>query len=94
MTLPYPITNHYGETVAPTGHIRERIAASIYAAKPSGYELSVHFDVRLSDPVGFFLYGFKEKERSNFTQEWADNLLVALDKVGLKIIEIDDCEAA
>jgi hypothetical protein len=90
MSLPYPITNHYGETVSPTGYIRERVAASIYAGKPSGYELSRHFDVRLSDPVGFFLYGFKEQERNNFAQEWADNLLVALDKMGLAIIETNE----
>jgi hypothetical protein len=30
--MKYPITNRYGETVEPTGHIRERIAAAILRA--------------------------------------------------------------
>jgi hypothetical protein len=88
--LKYPITNKYGETLEPTGHIRERIAAAIYAAKPSGYELARHYETRLSDPMGFFLYGFHEQERNKFAQEWADNLLVALDKVGVQTSDISE----
>lgn len=87
--MKYPIQNKYGETVEPSGDIRERVAAAIYAAKPSGYELAMHYDVRLRDPVGFFLFNFPASEREKFCRQWADNLLVALDKVGLSFNECD-----
>lgn len=88
--MKYPITNKWGETVEPSGDIRERIAAALYAAKPSGYELSKHYDVRLRDPVGWYLYNFPASEREKFSLQWADYLLVALDKVGLQLTEINE----
>lgn len=88
--MKYPITNKYGETVEPSGHIRERIGASICAAKPSMFSKKEHYDSRLGDPIRFFLFTFNEKSRGFFESEWADNLLVALDRVGLKIVEIDE----
>jgi hypothetical protein len=87
--LKYPITNKYGETLEPTGHIRERGAAAIFAAKPSGYEVARHYEVRLSDPMGFFLCTFDQGHRK-FAEEWFDNLLVALDKMGLQVTEINE----
>lgn len=89
MTLQYPVTNRYGETVEPTGHIRESLAASISAARPSGYARDRHTEVRLADPLGYFLFSF-DKETRAFREEWADNLLVALDKLGLRIVEGND----
>lgn len=89
MTLQYPIENRYGETVAPTGHIRECIAASITAAKPSGYARDRHTEIRLADPTGYFLFSFDKVSR-DFKEEWADNLLVALDKLGLAIVETSE----
>ena len=86
MTLQYPITNRYGETVEPTGHIRERIAAAISAGRPSGYPRDRHTEVRLRDPTGYFLFSH-DKVTRDLREEWADNLLVALDKLGLAIVE-------
>ncbi|GEC14279.1 hypothetical protein [Nitrobacter winogradskyi] len=89
MAMPYPIQNRFGETVEPTGHIRERIAASIYASKPSQYEVQMHYDVRLRDPVGWYLFNLDQGHRK-FAEEWADYLLVALDNLGLQLTERDD----
>lgn len=90
MTLPYPIENKFGETLSPSGHIRERLGASVCAAKPSFFSKQNHYETRLSDPVGYFLHTFSKKHREFYEGEWADNLLVALDKVGLKIVEADE----
>ena len=87
--MKYPITNKYGETLEPTGHIRERGAAAIFAAKPSGYEPAMHYEIRLSDPMGFFLHTFDQGHRK-FAEEWWDNILVALDKMGLQVTEINE----
>jgi len=92
MTLPYPITNRSGEIVSPTGHIRERIGASICAARPSLFSKEDHRETRLRDPVGYFLFTLDKKNREFYEGEWADYLLVALDKVGLRIVEIDEVE--
>jgi hypothetical protein len=89
--MKYPIENKFGETVEPTGHIRERIAASVMSAKPSGYEIARHYEIRLTDPIGFFLYTFNERHRE-FAGEWADNFLVALDNAGLRVVEVDEAE--
>ena len=87
--MKYPITNKYGETLEPTGHIRERGAAAIFAGKPSGYEPAMRYEIRLSDPMGFFLHTFDQGHRK-FAEEWWDNILVALDKMGLQVTEINE----
>ena len=87
--MKYPITNKYGETLEPTGHIRERVAEAIFAGKPSGYEPAMHYEIRLSDPMGFFLHTFDQGHRK-FAEEWWDNILVALDKMGLQVTEINE----
>jgi hypothetical protein len=87
MTIQYPITNGCGETVEPSGHIRERIGAALCAAKPSLLTREAHYERRLRDPMGYFLFTFKKKDRDYYEVEWADNLLVALDKLGLSIVE-------
>ena len=87
--MKYPFTNKYGETVEPTGHIRERIGASICAARPSYFSKAAHFDTRCRDPIEYFLYTFNKKTRDFYETEWSDYLLLALDQVGLKIVEID-----
>lgn len=90
--MKYPLENKFGETVEPTGHIRERIGASICAARPSLFSKESHHETRLSDPVGYFLFTLDKKNREFYEWEWADFLLVALDKVGLRIVEIDEAE--
>ena len=45
---------------------------------------------RTTDPVGYFLFTCDEKTRKFYEGEWADFLLIALDKVGLQITEIKD----
>ena len=88
--MTYPIENKYGETLSPTGHMRERLGACISAAHPSFFSKQNHYETRLCDPVGYFLYTFGKRHREFYEGEWADNLLVALDKVGLKIVEADE----
>lgn len=88
MTLPYPITNRVGETVEPSGHMRQRIGASICASRPS-YSREITLG-RTADPIGYFLFTWDEKTRKFYEDEWADYLLAALDKVGLAIVEADD----
>lgn len=88
MTLQYPITNRVGETVEPSGHIRQRIGASICASRP-GYTRDLSLG-RVADPVGHFLFTNDEETRKFYEHEWADYLLLALDKVGLAIVEMDD----
>ena len=73
--------------------MRERIAASIRAARPSNYSIKQHIDIRLRDPVGYFLYSFCEADRK-LTEQWADNLLIALENAGMQVSEIEDREAA
>lgn len=87
--MKYPITNKYGETLEPTGHMRERGAAALMAAKPSGYEPARHYEIRLSDPMGFFLHTCDQGHRK-FAEEWWDNTLVALEKMGLQVTEINE----
>lgn len=87
--MKYPIQNKYGETLEPSGHIRERIAAALFAGKPSGYEVARHYEIRLCDPMGFFLHTFDTGHRK-FAEEWVDYFLVALDKQGLQISEINE----
>lgn len=70
--------------------MRERIGASICAARPSYFSKAAHFDNRCRDPVEYFLYTFSKKDRDFYEGEWADYLLLALDKVGLKIVEINE----
>lgn len=87
-----PIKNIFGETVTPQGNIRERIAASIAAGKPSAYSRQRHYEVRLADPLSYFFHTFNKPSR-DLREEWADNLLVALDKLGLRIVESDGQES-
>lgn len=87
--MKFPIQNKYGETVEPTGHIRERIGAALAAARPSFLTKQEHYEGRLKDPMGFFLYTFTKKNRDYYEGEWSDNLLVALDVLGLKIVDAD-----
>lgn len=85
--MKYPIQNRHGETVEPTGHIRERIGAALCAAKPTFYSREEHYERYLKDPVRYFLFTLNKKNRDYYEAEWSDNLLVALDKVGLMIVE-------
>jgi hypothetical protein len=85
--LKYPITNRCGETVEPSGHIRQRIGASICASRPN-YKRELTL-ARTDDPVGYFLFICDEKTRKFYEEEWADFLLIALDKLGLQIVELD-----
>ena len=87
--MKFPITNKYGETLEPTGHMRERGAAALMAAKPSGYEPARHYEIRLSDPMGFFLHTCDQGHRK-FAEAWFDNFLVALEKEGMQVKEINE----
>lgn len=69
--------------------MRERGAAALMAAKPSGHEVARHYEIRLSDPMGFFLHTLDQGHRK-FAEEWWDNILVALDKLGLQVTEIKE----